>query len=50
MRRFMPLLAKRLAEEIRARAGFHPDQVNLNVRSETKKLRARERWAPELPG
>jgi hypothetical protein len=40
--RFMALLAKSLAEEMRARTGFHPDQVNLHVRSEAKRLCARE--------
>jgi len=40
--RFMPLFAKSLAEEMRAGASFHPNQINLDVRSEAKKLRARE--------
>jgi hypothetical protein len=39
---FVALLAQCLAEEMRTWAGFHPDQIDLRVRSEPKKLRARE--------
>jgi hypothetical protein len=35
---FMALLAQSLAKETRSCAGFHTNHVNLNVRSETKKL------------
>ena len=38
----MPLLAQSLAQEMRAWAGFHPNQMNLHVRGEAKKLSARE--------
>jgi hypothetical protein len=38
----MRLLAQSLAEEMRARTGFHSNQVNLHVRSQAKKLDTRE--------
>ncbi len=39
---FMDLCAKSPAQEMRARAGFHPNQSNLDVRGKAKKLGARE--------